>query len=273
MPARPTTIDEYLAPLSADQRARLEKLRRVIQSAAPKAEECISYGLPAFRHDGRPLVAFGSAAKHYALYPMSSRTLEAHRSDLTGLDTSKGTIRFPLDRPLPVALVRKLVKARIAENQARYGNGSKSSRKTPGKARRKAPRTAKAKEAGPDTGVVEEFLRKLDHPLKKEIVAVREIILGLNPAIREEIKWNAPSFFTTEHFATFNLRAGDRVQLILHQGAKVKDNATKPSIPDPAGLLKWLSTNRALLTIPDAENRAVSRKALAALIRAWIKEM
>jgi hypothetical protein len=129
------------------------------------------------------------------------------------------------------------------------------------------------KATGSQTDSVAEFLRRLDHPLKKEIVAVRQIILGLNPAIREEIKWNAPSFFTTEHFATFNLRARDRIQLVLHQGAKVKDNATRPSIPDPTGLLKWLSTNRALLTLPDAKNVGASRKALEALIRAWIREL
>jgi uncharacterized protein YdhG (YjbR/CyaY superfamily) len=133
MPAKPTTIDEYLAPLGADQRTRLEKLRRVIQSAAPRAEECISYGLPAFRLDGRPLVAFGAAAKHYALYPMSGTTLEALQGDLADYETSKGTIRFPLDKPPPVALVRKLVKARIAENQARSGNGSKTPSKAPGR--------------------------------------------------------------------------------------------------------------------------------------------
>jgi uncharacterized protein YdhG (YjbR/CyaY superfamily) len=115
MADKPKTIDEYLAALPEDKRAALEKLRRTIRAAAPKAEECISYGLAAFRQDG-PLVAFGAGANHCAFYLMSSSTVEAHKDELEGYDTSKGTIRFPADKPLPAALVRKLVKARIAEN-------------------------------------------------------------------------------------------------------------------------------------------------------------
>jgi uncharacterized protein YdhG (YjbR/CyaY superfamily) len=116
-----TTIDEYLAAVSADKRASLDKLRKTIKAAAPKAEECISYGLAAFRLNGKPLVAFGAGANHCAFYPMSGYTVEAHKDELKNYDTSKGTIRFPADKPLPVALVRKLVKARIAENEGRVG--------------------------------------------------------------------------------------------------------------------------------------------------------
>src|SRR5438128_12651850 len=103
------TIDEYLAVLSADKRVALEKLRKTIKSAAPKAEECISYGLAAFRLDGRPLVAFGATATHCAFYPMSSSTVNDHKDELKDYDTSKGTIRFRVDSALPAALVRKLV--------------------------------------------------------------------------------------------------------------------------------------------------------------------
>ncbi len=110
------TIDEYLATLSEDKRAALEKLRKAIQAAAPRAQECISYQLPAFRLDGKMLVAFGATATHCAFYPMSSSTVAAHKDDLENYDTSKGTIRFQPDHPLPAALVRKLVKARIVEN-------------------------------------------------------------------------------------------------------------------------------------------------------------
>jgi uncharacterized protein YdhG (YjbR/CyaY superfamily) len=112
------TIDDYLAALSDDKRAALEKLRKTIRAAAPEAEECISYQLPAFRQGG-PLVGFGATANHCAFYLMSSSTVEAHADDLKGYDTSKGTIRFQADKPLPVTLVRKLVKARLAENAAR----------------------------------------------------------------------------------------------------------------------------------------------------------
>ena len=112
---KPKTIDEYLAPLSDDQRAALEKIRKTIWAAAPQAEECISYGLAAFRLNGKPLVGFGASAKHCAFYPMNGSTVAAFKKELKNYDTSKGTIRFPASKPLPAALVRKLVKARVAE--------------------------------------------------------------------------------------------------------------------------------------------------------------
>jgi uncharacterized protein YdhG (YjbR/CyaY superfamily) len=113
---KPRTIDDYLARLDRDKRTALEKIRKSVKAAAPRAEECISYQLAAFRLDGKILVAFGASANHCAFYPMSSSTVKAHQDELEGYVTSKGTIRFPADKPLPAALVRKLVRARIAEN-------------------------------------------------------------------------------------------------------------------------------------------------------------
>ena len=114
--AKPRTIDDYLAALSDDKRAALEKLRKTIRAVAPNAEECISYQLPAFRLNGM-LVAFGATVNHCAFYLMSSSMVETHKHELKDYETSKGTIRFQVDKPLPAALVRKLVKARIAENE------------------------------------------------------------------------------------------------------------------------------------------------------------
>jgi len=116
---KPKTIDEYLADVNADHRGVLEKLRKAIHAVAPKAEECISYGIPAFRLNGRPLVFFGAWANHCAFYPGSSTMLKKFRNELREFQTSKGTLRFSPDKPVPVALVKKLLKARIAENNAR----------------------------------------------------------------------------------------------------------------------------------------------------------
>jgi len=142
-----------------------------------------------------------------------------------------------------------------------------------------APRAAAAKRAasprpgGSQAGEdVAAFMRDLDHPLKAEIEALRQIILGVDPEIREEIKWNAPSFRTTEHFATFNLRTKDRVRIILHTGAKVKETATKGlKIADPDGLLEWLSKDRCLVTFSDGKDIQGKRAALEAILRAWIR--
>ena len=110
-------VDEYLAGLPEDKRAALEELRKTIRDVVPGAEERISYGLPAFRFEGRMLVGYGATAKHCALYLMSSTTVEAFQADLKGYSTSKGTIRFQADAPPPADLVRRLVKARMAENR------------------------------------------------------------------------------------------------------------------------------------------------------------
>jgi uncharacterized protein YdhG (YjbR/CyaY superfamily) len=116
--ATPETIDDYLAGLPEDKRAALEKLRRDIRSAAPDAEECISYQIPGVRLDGRLLVSFGAAANHCAFYP-GKHPLQKHEDDLAAYSMSKGTIRFQADEPLPSALVRKLVRTRIAEYEER----------------------------------------------------------------------------------------------------------------------------------------------------------
>src|SRR6516165_3550689 len=108
---KPTTIDEYLSTVSPEKRAALEKLRRTIHSAAPKAEECISYGVPTFRVNGKMLVSFGAAAKHCSLYA-GALPVRVRRSKLAAYDTSKGTIRFQPDKPIPASLVRELIKLR-----------------------------------------------------------------------------------------------------------------------------------------------------------------
>lgn len=112
----PKTIDDYLAGASAGQRVVLEKLRRAIHAAAPGAEEYIGYGLAGFKLKGRPLVYFGAWEKHCALYAASPVTQKKFQKELKGFEQSKGTIKFTPEKPLPLALVKKLVKARIAEN-------------------------------------------------------------------------------------------------------------------------------------------------------------
>ena len=113
MNAKPKTIDQYLASLSDDKRAALQRLRDNIRAAIPGGgEECISYQMPAFRFDGKVLVWFGAGANHCAFYP--GAIVAEFQDELAKYETSKGTIRFQPDHPLPAALVRKIVKARIA---------------------------------------------------------------------------------------------------------------------------------------------------------------
>ncbi|MEZ4446033.1 MAG: DUF1801 domain-containing protein [Polyangiaceae bacterium] len=114
---RSPEVDAYLAALPEDQRRALESLRQIIHRVVPGASEAIRYQLPAFTLDGKSLVAFGAARKHCAFYPMSGTLVARFAEELAAYPTSKGTIRFTPDAPLPKALVTKLVKARVAENR------------------------------------------------------------------------------------------------------------------------------------------------------------
>lgn len=114
----PADIDAYLATIPAEPRATLQKLRQTIQAAAPKATEKISYQIPTFDYLGS-LVAFAAFKNHCSFFPMSLSVTAAHQRELKDYDVSKGTIRFPLDKPLPAGLVKKMVKERIAQNEAR----------------------------------------------------------------------------------------------------------------------------------------------------------
>jgi uncharacterized protein YdhG (YjbR/CyaY superfamily) len=117
MAAKPKTIDQYLARLGEMQRTALEKLRCDIRAAVPIAEECISYDIPGYRLGSKLLVSFGAAKNHCAFYP-GAHPIKAHKSELFGYDLAKGTIRFSPEKPLPAALVKKLIKTRMAQQAA-----------------------------------------------------------------------------------------------------------------------------------------------------------
>jgi uncharacterized protein YdhG (YjbR/CyaY superfamily) len=115
----PKNVDAYLARIPEPARSTLNRVRAAIRSAVPpEATEAISYGIPTFKYKG-PLLGFAAFSNHCSLFPMSPSVIQAFKNELEDFDTSKGTIRFPVDRPLSAALVKKLVKARIAENEHR----------------------------------------------------------------------------------------------------------------------------------------------------------
>ena len=114
----PKNVDDYLARVPQEARTTLEKLRQTIKAAAPKAVEVISYQMPTFKLDGRMLVSFAAFKNHCSFFP-GAAPIKVHAKDLKAYEISKGTIRFPTNKALPASLVKKLVKARIEENEAR----------------------------------------------------------------------------------------------------------------------------------------------------------
>jgi uncharacterized protein YdhG (YjbR/CyaY superfamily) len=119
----PQTVDEYMAMLPEESRVTLERLRKTIKAAAPKATETISYQMPMYKQNGM-VVGFAAFKNHCSLFP-GAFPVAAFKDELKGYETSKGTIRFPIGKPLPAALVKKIVKSRIAENEKRLSEKKK----------------------------------------------------------------------------------------------------------------------------------------------------
>ena len=117
--AKSGEVDKYLAAVPEGARATLEKLRKTIKAAAPGATEVLWYQIPTVKVDGRPILSFAAFKNHCSIFPMSYAFIRAHEEELKPYYTSKGTIRFTAAKPLPAALVKRLVKTRIKENEVR----------------------------------------------------------------------------------------------------------------------------------------------------------
>jgi hypothetical protein len=117
---------------------------------------------------------------------------------------------------------------------------------------------------------VDAYMATLDHHMTAQVEKLRAAILDADPRVNESIKWNAPSFFIDDHFATFNLHYPDRVQIVLHAGAKVNPDAVQFEISDPAGLLKWASVDRASVTFGSAAEVDDRLASFLDIVRQWI---
>src|SRR5215471_17761433 len=118
---RVTEVRAYLAALPPGARRRLQQIRAIIRASAPGAVEHFSYRMPGFRLDGRMLIWYAAFKQHTSLFPITPALVRAHGLDLSGYETATGTVRFPLTAPLPVPLVKRIVKARVAEVRKKAG--------------------------------------------------------------------------------------------------------------------------------------------------------
>ncbi len=140
---------------------------------------------------------------------------------------------------------------------------------------RKAPPSGSRQAASSNIDpAVTAFLDTLDHPLNPSLLSLRKLILGISPLVREEFKWNSPSFKTTDHFATINVHGKNLLRLILHTGARKKASAqTGLDIPDTTGILKWLAKDRAMVTFESGCELKKKNAALKSILRAWIDQV
>jgi uncharacterized protein YdhG (YjbR/CyaY superfamily) len=121
MTAKPASVDEYIAAAPEDRRAGLEDLRRTVARAAPAAEECIAYDMPAYRLGGRFVCSFGAYKRHYSLFPASRVVVDALGDEVAPYVKGRGTLQFPADRPLPLDLIDRVVRIRVDETAAAAG--------------------------------------------------------------------------------------------------------------------------------------------------------
>lgn len=131
------------------------------------------------------------------------------------------------------------------------------------------PRPSRKPTAADTTEAVDKFMAKLAHPHKDAVEVIRRVMCDADPAIAEGVKWNAPSFRTTEYFATTHLRAHDGIGIVMHLGATVGETPVF-QLEDPRGLLKWLAKDRALMNFAGIEDVKAHEEAIQAIVRQWI---
>jgi uncharacterized protein YdhG (YjbR/CyaY superfamily) len=262
------TTDQYLKPLPREQRAALEVLRKQILSVIPDAEEHFGYGLPGFKLYGHPLIYFGAASKHCALY---GSVPAGFSEQLKGFKHSKGAIQFTAENPLPAKLVKDIVRAKLAEHELRWGaeRTKRAVKKAPVKEAKKT--VVKVKKAKDGSADVDAYMIALKHPQKDVIQAVREAIVNADKRMQERVKWNAPSFYhivadgRAMDFAAFNPRAKGFVQLILLFPMGVVD--------DPTQLMRGNWKDRREARFADMAEVTKKKSALNKLVKAWLQRI
>lgn len=248
----PESVDQYIAGFTPAVKKQLEQVRKTIRDNAPDAVEGISYGMPGFKYLGKPLVYFAGYENHIGFYATPTGH-EAFKKDLAVYKTGKGSVQFPLSSPMPLALIKKIVRFRVKENETMA-----AAKKKPASASVKK----KAQPANKDAEQVNAWLEKQDQAKRKEIDAVRKLIKKAAPDLNERIKWNAPSYYTSVDLFTFGPYKNNRILLVFHHPAIVK-------IKSP--LLEGTFKDRRLLYFTSSKEAVKQEKELGRIIRELLK--
>ncbi|GAB2833303.1 DUF1801 domain-containing protein [Ferruginibacter profundus] len=248
--AAPENVDAYIKQFPKDVQAALQQLRKTIKAAAPKAAEVISYKMPAYKLNGM-LVYFAGYKNHIGFYAAPTGH-EAFKKELAVYKSGKGSVQFPLDKPLPLPLITRIVQFRVAQNTA------KLTEKKPVKEVAAKIKNAKLS----DEEQVKDWINKLAPAAKKEIEAVRKMIKASSAKLAERIKWNAPSYYYKEDILTFGPYKTNKLLLVFHHPAIVKVKSD---------LLQGNYKDRRLVYFKDKADAEKNKTELTRIIKELVK--
>lgn len=249
-----TTVEEYIAAFPKEIQQLLNQMRAAIKKRAPKAEESVSYGMPAYKYLGKPLVYFAGYEKHIGFYATPTGH-EAFKKELAKYKQGKGSVQFPVTEKLPMPLIEKIIQFRVTENENKAG----------AKTTKPAAKTAVKKKVAPkptDEEQVKAWLDKQAPEIKKLTNAVRKIIKTAGSRLAERIKWNAPSYYYKEDVVTFGPYRNGMILLIFHHPLIVK-------IKSP--LLEGNYKDRRIVYLKDAAAIRTAKKELERIIKEHIQ--
>ncbi len=247
-------VDEYIQLFPPKVQALLIKIRNTIKKTAPKAEELISYGIAGYKYHGI-LVYFAGFTNHVSIYPVP-RTSPVFKKELIAYKGGKGTVQFPLDKPIPLNLVKRIVKYRMQLNE------EKAKSKRPVKPAGKKSITITKSVTSKEEGQIAAWLNKLNEKVKSEINAVRNIIIESSPKLTERIKWNAPSYYYKVDIVTFGQYRNNTILLVFHHPAIVKIKSS---------LLEGNYKDRRLVYFKNKADAEKNKKELGRIIKEIIK--
>lgn len=237
-----TLVDDYIAAFPAATQQLLKRMRNIIRKTAPDAAESISYGMPAYKNNGKPLVYFAGYEKHIGFYATPTGHA-AFKKELSRYKQGKGSVQFPLDDKLPVDLIERIIKFRLEETDTKKTTSAKKQ---------------KVKKAGSDEESVTSYMKQLKHELKNEVEVLRQLIRKTSTTLQERIKWNAPSYYTTADLFTFNLSNPSLIRLIFHHPTIVKINSP---------LLEGNYKDRRIIIFKSAKEITAAKKELSRIIK------
>lgn len=242
MKPKPASIDAYLATVGGARRTALDRLRKTIRKIVPEAEECISYRMPAFRLDGKVVAGFMATAKGCSYYPFSGQTLETLARELKGMDMTQGSLHFDPKKPLSASLVRKLIKARIAEGKLVLKKASPKSK----------PSQMKSYES------FDRWAEDQDPKHRKLIRVLRRLVNKTAPGLTETVKWGNGCWAGKEWPVIYIFGGYETLQFGFFGGSYLSD-------ADPKRLLK--GNGKFVRHIPVQTLRDIDETAFKRLIR------